>query len=399
MLDGNLTLPKRPGLGKRGRQIQLITNLYKVSNIPSGEIVQYRVDIVPTVNRNLNWKIMTSLFEKYGNYFENRAPSYDGESIIYTKSPLPIGDGIDIDFVFQEDQRKEQTFRVSLKKVACLQMNVLHEYLRGANIDLPRDCLAAIDIIMRNTPHLKSAFSINQNFFGGRSRDKFDSMTDIWYGYAQSVKAAKGQLLVSMDFVASLFVRSQPAIILLTSALHLKNEGALKRFGKQHRIFIEAELKGLQVNLSHLRNPRKYKIRAVSKENAKEKKFAYEENGQEIQISVERYFAHRYRINLEYPNLPLLEVGSLNRPVYLPIEVCDIIGGQRISRLQPAQTADFIKKMAINPQKRMQKINECFAERNFERDTFLQEYGMKVDKTMMQISMFTFISVHSFIRH
>ena len=45
------------------------------------------------------------------------------------------------------------------------------------------------------------------------------------------------------------------------------------------------------------------------------------DNGQEVERTVERYFADTYNIKLRYPNLPCLHVAAKNKNVYLPLEV------------------------------------------------------------------------------
>lgn len=63
------------------------------------------------------------------------------------------------------------------------------------------------------------------------------------------------------------------------------------------------------------------------------------------------YLNHRsaeYKINLRYPNLPLVDVGG-TKNIYLPAEVCTILPGQPFrGKLPDDQTGEMIK-MAANP--------------------------------------------------
>lgn len=72
------------------------------------------------------------------------------------------------------------------------------------------------------------------------------------------------------------------------------------------------------------------------------------ENGQTIECTVAKYFLDKYRISLKYPHLPCLQVGQEQKHTYLPLEVCEIVSGQRcIKKLTDVQTSTMIKVLFI----------------------------------------------------
>lgn len=165
----------------------------------------------------------------------------------------------------------------------------------------------------------------------------------------------------------------------------------------------ERLLKGVKVVVTHRGEMRrKYKILGFSRTMADETMFKFSrpsEDGSEAlvekEVSVADYFATHYNIQLRFPYLPCLKVGSIQRAVFLPLEVCDIIPGQRyLRKLNEQQTAQMIRLTCQTPDRRANKIAQAIndlglAERNTgiiasDKD-FLENFGVKVSEEMMEI--------------
>lgn len=71
------------------------------------------------------------------------------------------------------------------------------------------------------------------------------------------------------------------------------------------------------------------------------------DNGQTVECTVSKYFLDKYKMKLRYPHLPCLQVGQEHKHTYLPLEVCNIVPGQRcIKKLTDMQTSTMIKATA-----------------------------------------------------
>lgn len=71
------------------------------------------------------------------------------------------------------------------------------------------------------------------------------------------------------------------------------------------------------------------------------------ENGQTVECTVAKYFLDKYKMKLRFPHLPCLQVGQEHKHTYLPLEVCNIVPGQRcIKKLTDMQTSTMIKATA-----------------------------------------------------
>ena len=79
--------------------------------------------------------------------------------------------------------------------------------------------------------------------------------------------------------------------------------------------------------------------------------------------SVHQYYLDEYKGNgwkWKHPDLPLLWVGSPNRQIYWPLELCEVVKqpAPKDKSLNDDQTARMIKETAMLPQKRKQMIED-----------------------------------------
>ncbi|KAG6848643.1 hypothetical protein H0H93_015297 [Arthromyces matolae] len=90
-------------------------------------------------------------------------------------------------------------------------------------------------------------------------------------------------------------------------------------------------------------------IRKFGTTSARNTKFDCDELGGVV--SVEQYFSKKYGIKLKYPtDLPVVDIGSQKRVIWMPAELCYIVPGQAYGSLNDQETAQMIK-FACNPPK------------------------------------------------
>lgn len=100
-------------------------------------------------------------------------------------------------------------------------------------------------------------------------------------------------------------------------------------------------------------------------------------------ITVKDYFLQQYNIRLAFPNLPCVLVG---RDVLLPMELCSILPGQRLTRkLDERQTAEMIRHTCQKPHIRANKITAGFHQLEYGSNRYLKEAGMKISNQMATI--------------
>jgi eukaryotic translation initiation factor 2C len=74
---------------------------------------------------------------------------------------------------------------------------------------------------------------------------------------------------------------------------------------------------------------RKYRITKLTMTPVNRTVFQFGEAPNQREDTVAHYFQSKYNINLYFPHLPCLVVGDPAKAVYLPMEVCEIVQGQR----------------------------------------------------------------------
>ena len=110
------------------------------------------------------------------------------------------------------------------------------------------------------------------------------------------------------------------------------------------------------------------------------------ENGQTVECTVAKYFLDKYKMKLRFPHLPCLQVGQEHKHTYLPLEVCDIVQGQRcIKKLTDMQTSTMIKATARSAPDREREINTLIKKADFNNDPFVQEFGLNISNSLMEV--------------
>uniref|UniRef100_A0A8C2Q9F5 Protein argonaute-1 n=1 Tax=Cyprinus carpio TaxID=7962 RepID=A0A8C2Q9F5_CYPCA len=315
--------------------------------------------------------------------FGDRQPGYDGKRNMYTAHPLPIGrDRVDLE-VTLPGEGKDQTFKVSLQWVSVVSLQMLLEALSGHLNEVPEDSVQALDVItrhlpsMRYTPVGRSFFSPPEGYYhplgGGR---------EVWFGFHQSVRPAMWNMMLNIDVSATAFYRAQPVIEFMCEVLDIQNiNEQTKPLTDSQRVKFTKEIRGLKVEVTHCgQMKRKYRVCNVTRRPASHQTFPLQlENGQAMECTVAQYFKQKYSLQLKYPHLPCLQVGQEQKHTYLPLEVCNIVAGQRcIKKLTDNQTSTMIKATARSAPDRQEEISRLVSANHF--------FGIVVHNDMTEVT-------------
>lgn len=84
--------------------------------------------------------------------------------------------------------------------------------------------------------------------------------------------------------------------------------------------------------------------------------------------------------------MPCLQVGQEHKHTYLPLEVCNIVAGQRcIKKLTDMQTSTMIKATARSAPDREYEINNLVQKADFNNDPYVKEFGLTISDLMMEV--------------
>ncbi|XP_041974937.1 protein argonaute-2 [Aricia agestis] len=385
-----LTCPRRPNLGHEGRPIMLRANHFQIT-MPRGFVHHYDVNIQPDkCPRKVNREIVETMVHCYNKIFGALKPVFDGRNNLYTRDPLPIGnDRVELEVILP-GEGKDRVFRVTIKWVAQVSLFALEEALEGRTRQIPYDAILALDVVMRHLPSMmytpvgRSFFSSPEGYYhplgGGR---------EVWFGFHQSVRPSQWKMMLNIDVSATAFYKAQPVIEFMCEVLDIRDINEQRKpLTDSQRVKFTKEIKGLKIEITHCGTmKRKYRVCNVTRRPAQMQSFPLQlENGQTVECTVAKYFLDKYKMKLRYPHLPCLQVGQEHKHTYLPLEVCNIVPGQRcIKKLTDMQTSTMIKATARSAPDREREINNLVRRANFNTDLYVKEFGLTISNNMMEV--------------
>uniref|UniRef100_A0A8D8UB55 Protein argonaute-1 n=1 Tax=Cacopsylla melanoneura TaxID=428564 RepID=A0A8D8UB55_9HEMI len=382
--------PRRPNLGREGRPIVLRANHFQIS-MPRGFVHHYEIQIQPDkCPRKVNREIIETMVHAYSKIFGALKPVFDGRNNLYTRDPLPIGnDRMELE-VTLPGEGKDRVFRVAIKWQAQVSLFALEEALEGRTRQIPFDAILALDVVMRHLPSMtytpvgRSFFSTPDGYYhplgGGR---------EVWFGFHQSVRPSQWKMMLNIDVSATAFYKSQPVIEFMCEVLDIRDVNEQRKpLTDSQRVKFTKEIKGLKIEITHCGTmKRKYRVCNVTRRPAQMQSFPLQlENGQTVECTVAKYFLDKYKMKLRFPHLPCLQVGQEHKHTYLPLEVCNIVAGQRcIKKLTDMQTSTMIKATARSAPDREKEIQSLVKRADFNNDAYVHEFGLTISNSMMEV--------------
>ncbi|CAK9297293.1 unnamed protein product, partial [Gordionus sp. m RMFG-2023] len=208
---------------------------------------------------------------------------------------------------------------------------------------------------------------------------------ELWMGRFQSVRPTQWKMTLNVDLAATAFY--QPISMITFINEFFRSRQPMVNLSNYQRVQLQKELKNLKVRVNHQGSvKRTYVIRELTKVPATQLSFSMERDGNKENVTVADYFSNHYHQQLKYPNLPCLRVGSLQKQIYLPMEVCTLKDGQKKNnKLSDNMVANMIKYTAIPAPERQKKILGLIKEANFNSDPIMKAFGITVDDKLMDV--------------
>ena len=382
--------PTRPNFGTEGRPIALRANHFTLC-MPRGFLHLYEVTITPEkCPRKINREIIETMVSAFPKIFDHQKPVFDGRKNLYTKDDLPIGrQAFDLE-VTLPGEGKDRVFKVSIKYVSQVSLNALDMALEGSARVIPNDATQALDVVMRHLPSMTYT-PVGRSFFS--SPDGYSHALgggrEVWFGFHQSVRPSQWKMTLNIDVSATAFYKAQPVIEFMSEVLEIANvNDHRKPLSDSHRVKFTKEIKGLKIEITHCGSMRrKYRVCNVTRRPAQMQSFPLQlENGQTVECTVAKYFFDKYKLKLKYPHLPCLQVGQEHKHTYLPLEVCNIVSGQRcIKKLTDTQTSTMIRATARSAPDREREIANLVNKADFNNDPYVKEFDLQISPTMMEV--------------
>ncbi|KAJ3030641.1 Eukaryotic translation initiation factor 2C [Rhizophlyctis rosea] len=390
---------RRPGVGTKGKKIKVRANYLDVLTLPERDVTHYDVAFTPDVPPVFLRKLFKAWEERYRGSKDvgNIKPVFDGRKNMFSAKPLPFGEtqtfdveepeGDDDEETARIQQQREaaraagrkvsgpRTFRMRIKKVATINMAQLKEFLAGRLATTPYDAIMCLDIILRHKPSMLYS-TVGRAFYTQAGAQSLQGGAEVWPGYHQSIRPAGDAMKINIDVSSTAFYEAGDLITMMCKVLGERVENLRRGLDDRKKQRLEKTLKGLRVITKHRGHNENKKFRiAKLGDSANATKFRTDSG----EMTIAQYFQKSYNKALQYPDLPCLVVGDPSKNMFLPMEVCDVVEGQRHTRkLNERQTAEMIKFTCQPPHVRAGKISQALALFDYKDNEYLQEFGINV---------------------
>ncbi|KAF2563968.1 hypothetical protein F2Q70_00015739 [Brassica cretica] len=380
--EAALVVAKRPDSGgHEGSVIYLLANHFLVKFDPSQKIYHYNVYISPNPSKEIARMIKQKLLETEPRSFSGAVPAFDGRKNIYSpvefqedrleffvNLPIPSCNTLMKcgDLREKLPQKKvDKLFRVNMRLVSKFDGKEQRKEQRkeGENwAPLPREYIHALDVILRENP-MEKCTSIGRSFYStsmGGSKEIGGGAVGL-RGFFQSLRQTQQGLALNMDLSIAAFHESIGVIAYLQKKLGLlkdlsRNKG--RELSLEERREVEKEIKNIRVFVCHRETVQRYRVYGLTDEIT-ERLWFPDRDGKQIRLV--SYFKDRYGYEIQFKNLPCLQI-SRTRPCYLPMELCMICEGQKfLGKLSDDQAAKIMKMGCQKPNERKAIIDNVMA--------------------------------------
>uniref|UniRef100_A0A6M2DIC2 Putative germ-line stem cell division protein hiwi/piwi n=1 Tax=Xenopsylla cheopis TaxID=163159 RepID=A0A6M2DIC2_XENCH len=376
---------KRYEGGELGRKIQIRTNFMPLNlkNICKTAI-HYDITFDPDKPK----RFLKIVFNKFClDHFQNRYPAFDGVKNVYASSPLPkVGVNLfqgEVSII-NPDNELEKKYKVTIKFASYVDMTSLSKYMaNGSSIETPQEALQCIDILFRHA--LSNRFvQVGKSFFtppSGRIVSLGDGM-DLWYGlFSSCVLGWKPYLNVDVAH------KGFPTKQLVSDYMKFeKNIDLAKPISAYALEEVRKFVKSLKVIYQIPNKPttkRCFRINDIRNIPADEETF---EDDKKKKITVVKYYKESKGYNVLYPKAPCLWVGSRNKNIYVPPELCTIHEGQIVlKKLTENQTRNMIKCAATPTELREKKIMDAYNNSRIENHPAVKEFNLSIDSRFEKV--------------
>ncbi|AEC08055.1 Argonaute family protein [Arabidopsis thaliana] len=386
-----VTFPVRPGRGTLGKKVMVRANHFLVQ-VADRDLYHYDVSINPEViSKTVNRNVMKLLVKNYkDSHLGGKSPAYDGRKSLYTAGPLPFDSK---EFVVNLAEKradgssgKDRPFKVAVKNVTSTDLYQLQQFLDRKQREAPYDTIQVLDVVLRDKPS-NDYVSVGRSFFhtslGKDARDGRGELGDgieYWRGYFQSLRLTQMGLSLNIDVSARSFYEPIVVTDFISKFLNIRDLNRPLR--DSDRLKVKKVLRTLKVKLLHWNGTKSAKISGISSLPIRELRFTLEDKSEK---TVVQYFAEKYNYRVKYQALPAIQTGSDTRPVYLPMELCQIDEGQRYTkRLNEKQVTALLKATCQRPPDRENSIKNLVVKNNY-NDDLSKEFGMSVTTQLASI--------------
>ncbi|XP_052892464.1 protein argonaute-2-like [Anopheles moucheti] len=363
-------LVRRGAQGTGGTKVTVEANFFRLQ-LDQLKDVAYHYDVAIEPDRPK--KFLRAVFAQFcRENYPGALMAYDGQKSAYTTRKLTDKQA---KLKYQPaDGGNAKEYSVQMKEVAQLDLTVLKTYMHSNDVTFvkPMSAIQCLDVVLR------CAYETNSNFVRFKKcvympdtkNTRVGEVYELWYGLFQSAVLGSRPYL-NLDVSHKAF----PCAGLLLDVIRYLNRGTLGQLDLRVVNKLQSFVKGMDVIY---KNPtgitRRMRCNGL-RDPANKQTFRLDDG---TRLTVADYFAQHLNHQLTHPYLPVLHVGSTVRSIYVPVELCEIPGGQTLTKNPDGCTRDIISCAATNTQTRKERIKNLAAQIQYNKCPTLKDFGIAV---------------------
>ncbi|XP_043687930.1 protein argonaute 2-like [Telopea speciosissima] len=329
----NIIPVRRPDNGGtscvRKGMVRLLVNHFPIKFNPHMVMHQYNIDVEPEMQSkhggpsqvsNSEIRLMKNKMFSDDTQFPPSMIAYDGGKIIVSAVELPtVKSKVDL-----PKGRAVKSYMFSTELVKKLELGKLMAYLNGTLPVIPREILQGMDLVMKEKPK-KHCIQIGQSFYFMNWDDDLGCGVIACRGFQLSLKLTSQGPALCVDYSVLPFRKPVPVLdYLFERVAGFHTDG----IDNQLRNYVENELKGSLVTVNYRETKQRFTIKGLTVPTANDLSFTLEDRdgiNPPQEITVVDYFKRTYNKEIEFKNLPCLDLGKSGN---VPMEFCKLIEGQ-----------------------------------------------------------------------
>ncbi|KAI3723141.1 hypothetical protein L2E82_34527 [Cichorium intybus] len=400
----------RRELGTKGQRIPLLTNHFNVKlSRTNDDFYQYSVALFyedgnPVEAKGIGRKILDMVHKTYESEMGGKGFAYDGEKCLFTVGALPrtkleftvvlenassnrtTRGGSPSEGETKRSRRVPQSkqYKVTLSYATKIPIQAIVNALQGQESEQFHEAVRVLDVLLRQHAAKEGCLLVRQCYFKNDPTNFINIGGGVvgCRGFHSSFRATQSGLSLNMDVSTTMIVKPGKVRDFL---LENQNVRSIREIDwlKAKRMLKNLRVKTFPSNLE-------YKIIGLSEKTCRQQMFSLKQknsSSEAIDITVFQYFVEYRQIKLDYSaDCPCLDVGKPKKPVYIPLELCELISLQRYTKsLSNLQRASLVEKSRQKPQDRMRALTGALKQSNYHADPLINATGVTISTTFTQV--------------
>jgi len=311
---------------------------------------------------------------------------FDGRKNMFAARVLPLGPTHSATFNVTlappgaAGGRPPKVYEIKITKVADINPEVLQRFVAGqqSQDNQVLTAIMALNVVVRMDPSLKYPFNV-RSFFTDRETRDIGSGINLWRGYFQSVRPAFGRMIINVDISTGMMYKPGALIDLCLDFFggprNANRLSPTQGFPDRERLRLQRFLSGVRIVTRHIAGSPARVIKKLTSAGADALSFTMRGGGGSTTVA--KYFKQHASINLRFPGLICVEVGS---GAFIPLELCEVPPGQIMRKQVPSEkTKDVVEFATKRPADRLASIGQGIGMLAFGQSEYVRQFGMNVE--------------------